>query len=107
MILALLGKHIWQFLNNPRSFLARILRARYYPTNLILQAQRGQDASFIWMGFESRDELCKVFKWVLGDAHNINIFSDQWLRGKADYRVENHHVNNNRIDKVKEYFFRH
>lgn len=53
---------------------------------------------------EAMDELGKGFKWVLGDGHSITIFSDQWLRGKDDYRVENHHVNNNKSDKVNEYF---
>lgn len=74
----------------------RVFRARYYPDNHILQAQKMQDASFLWMGIcEAMDVLCKDFKWVLGDGNNINIFSDQWLRGKVDYRVKNHHVNSN------------
>lgn len=32
----LLGKHVWQFLNNSGSLVARIFKARYYPTNYIL-----------------------------------------------------------------------
>ncbi|KAL8094028.1 hypothetical protein AgCh_035786 [Apium graveolens] len=103
--IALLGKHIWQFLTKPESLVARIFRARYYPDNHVLQASRGQDASFIWQGIcEAKEELTAGFKWVLGDGNNINIFSDKWLRGKLDYRVENHHVNSARGDKVKEYF---
>lgn len=41
---------------------------------------------------------------MLGDGNCINIFSDQWLRGKDDLCVENHHVNSRRGDKVREYF---
>ncbi|XP_017256042.1 uncharacterized mitochondrial protein AtMg00310-like [Daucus carota subsp. sativus] len=103
--LAPLGKHIWQFLNNLGSLVARVFKARYYPDDHIIEAQVGRDASFIWKGIcEAKEVLAKGFKWVLGDGQSINIFSDQWLRGKADYRVENHHVNSSRNDKVKEYF---
>ncbi|XP_074363628.1 uncharacterized protein LOC141704240 [Apium graveolens] len=88
--IALLGKHIWQFLTKPESLVARIFRARYYPDNHGI--------------CEAKEELTVGFKWVLGDGNNINIFSDKWLRGKLDYRVEHHHVNSARGDKVKEYF---
>lgn len=39
--LALLGKQVWNFLENPQSLVARVFKARYYPNNHILQASRG------------------------------------------------------------------
>lgn len=41
--LALLGKQVWNFLENPQSLVARVFKARYYPNNHVLQASRGVD----------------------------------------------------------------
>ncbi|KAL8135927.1 hypothetical protein AgCh_010516 [Apium graveolens] len=102
--LALLEKHVWNFLHKPDFLVARIFKARYYPNNHVLQAQRGQDASFIWSGIcEARDELSKGYRWILGDGASINVFSDQWLKGKVTLHVEEQYVSSNRFDKVKEY----
>lgn len=103
--MALIGKLIWQFMTKPDSLVARIYKARYYPNNHVLEAQKSGDASFIWSGIcEVKEELRQGFKWVLGDGKSIKIFTDQWLRGKNDYRVENHHINSSRDDKVADYF---
>ena len=103
--LALLGKHVWNFLSNLNYLVARIFKAMYYPENHILKAVKGTGGSFIWQGIcEAKEALHKGFKWVLGNGQDINIFSDQWLRGKNDLCVENHHVNSSRTDKVCEYF---
>ncbi|XP_074352652.1 uncharacterized protein LOC141691795 [Apium graveolens] len=87
--MALLGKHIWNFLNNPESLVARIFKARYFPDKHIFKAQKGSNASFIWSVIsEYMEEFYRGFKWVLDDGRSINIFTDQWLRGKADYWVD-------------------
>lgn len=92
-------------MTKPDSLVARIYKARYFPNNHVLGAQKGGDASFIWSGIcEAKEELSKGFKWVLGDGKSINIFTDQWLWGENDYRVENHHVNSSRDDNVADYF---
>lgn len=103
--LALLGKHVWNFLSNQHSLVARIFKARYFSECHILKAQLGKGVSFIWKGiWEAKEELCKGFRWVLGNRQSISIFSDPWLRGKSDFCVENHHVNNASTAKVCEYF---
>ncbi|XP_074376703.1 uncharacterized protein LOC141718222 [Apium graveolens] len=103
--LALLGKHVWNFLKNPESLVARIFKARYFPDKYVLEAQKGSNASFIWSGIcAAKDEFYRGFKWVLGDGLNIDIFTDQWLRGKSYYKVDTDHTHNTRIDKVCEFF---
>lgn len=39
--LAFLGKHCWNFLNNPDSLVARVYKARYFPNYSFLKAGRG------------------------------------------------------------------
>lgn len=72
--LALLGKHIWHFMHNPGSLVARVFKARYFLNSHILRAKKGVDDSFIWSGFcEAKEELFEGFRWILGDGHSINI----------------------------------
>lgn len=41
---------------------------------------------------------------MLGDGRSINIFTDQWLRRKSDYKVDMDHMSNTRNEKVCEFF---
>lgn len=102
---ALVRKHVWNFLNQPNSLVARVFKERYFQDCSVLQAQRGEGSSLIWGGiYEAKEELYSGFKWVVGDGKSINIFKDQLLRGKKDYRIEDHHVNRQRTHKVCGYF---
>lgn len=70
--IALLGKHVWNLCHNPTSLVARLLKARYFPDDHILQASKGSRSSFIWVGiWEAKEKLRKGFKWVLGDGEDI------------------------------------
>lgn len=40
--IALLGKHIWNFTQNPNSLVTRVFKERYFPNSHVLQANRGQ-----------------------------------------------------------------
>ncbi|XP_074342374.1 putative mitochondrial protein AtMg00310 [Apium graveolens] len=81
--LALLGKHVWNFMSNPNALVTRIYKAKYFHDGHLLIAKKGSNSSFIWTGlWKAKEELGKGLKWVLGDGNDINIFSDQWLRGK-------------------------
>lgn len=87
--LALLGKHCWNFIQNPNSLVARIFKARYFFNSTLMNASRGGGSSFIWSGiWQAKEALKKGYRWTLGDGQNIDIFEDAWLRGKVDFRVE-------------------
>lgn len=87
--LALIGKHIWNFISDPNSLVARIYKTRYFLDCHILKANKQRGSSYIWEGiWEAKEELMKGYKWVLGDGQTIDICKDSWLRGKANHRVE-------------------
>lgn len=103
--MALIGKHIWNFIRHPSSLVARIFKARYFHDSSILQARKGNGGSFIWSGiWEAKEKLCNGYRWILGDGNSIKIFQDPWLRGKRNFRVEDHHRNTISDDKVCNYF---
>lgn len=71
--LALLGKHVWNFINNPNSFVARVFKTRYFPHSNLLKASRGGGSSFIWSDiWQAKKSLAKGFHWVLGDRMEID-----------------------------------
>lgn len=71
---------------------------------MFFYANKGTDSSFIWKGiWEAKEVLKQGFRWVL-DGKDIRIFKVPWLKGKADFYVEDHHLNINREDKVCHYF---
>lgn len=57
--LALLGKHIWSFINKPSSLVARVYKARYFVDYNVLHAGRGTGSSFIWNGIWEAKECMK------------------------------------------------
>ena len=46
--LAMLSKQIWRLITNPDSLCARVLKAKYFPNNSLLQATLKKGASFTW-----------------------------------------------------------
>ena len=103
--LALLGKQLWNFMSNPDALVTHIFKARYFSDCHLLKAKRGAGSSFLWTGlWETKEELYKGYRWVLGDGMNIEIFRDPWLRGKRELCVEDYHDNNVRPDKVCAHF---
>lgn len=88
--LAMLGKHVWNFVHKPHSLVSRVFKAKYYPNSHILNASSNGGASFIWSGiFKAKEELKKGFKWILGNGKDISVSSDPWLRGKEDFMIDN------------------
>ncbi|XP_074374616.1 putative mitochondrial protein AtMg00310 [Apium graveolens] len=103
--IALLGKHCWKFIHQPRALVSRVFKARYFENTCLLQAQKGSGSSFIWAGLhEAKQALLKGFRWVLGDGEDIVAVKDQWLRKKSDFRVESSYLYEGRNEKVSQLF---
>lgn len=86
--LSLLGKQCWKLLNEPNALVSRLTKARYYPNNHFLQADRSGGASYTWSGiWQAKEEMKKGLRWVVGNGKVINIATDRWLRTKEDFCV--------------------
>lgn len=57
--LALLGKQCWNFMARPQSLVARIFKARYFPSTDFLNAVRRGGSSFLWSGIWQAKEYFK------------------------------------------------
>ncbi|XP_024044748.1 uncharacterized protein LOC112100221 [Citrus clementina] len=46
--IAMLGKQCWKLMTNPQSLVARILKAKYYPRSVFIEASVGFNPSYTW-----------------------------------------------------------
>ncbi|KAK9190098.1 hypothetical protein WN943_018699 [Citrus x changshan-huyou] len=74
--IALLGKQVWNILTRPKSLMAKVLKARYFPRTSVLQASLGYNSSFVWRSMLAAKDV------VVG--HNISIGNDPWLPDITD-----------------------
>ena len=57
--LAMLAKQGWRLLTNPSSLVARIYKAKYYPTSDVLGAKMGRNPSFAWQSIYNSLEVIR------------------------------------------------
>ncbi|GMI77374.1 hypothetical protein HRI_001406700 [Hibiscus trionum] len=75
--IALLGKQIWHLLSHPDSLLARVLRAKYYPSGDLLNASADKRASFAWKGInQAIHSLGPGYFWRPGVKSSIRLLRD-------------------------------
>ncbi|GMI90334.1 hypothetical protein HRI_002702700 [Hibiscus trionum] len=79
---ALLAKQCWSLITHPDCFLAKVLKARYYPTSDFLSSNLGSNSSYIWKSLWSAKGLIEIgIGWRVGSGQDINIWNDAWLPG--------------------------
>jgi hypothetical protein len=78
--LAMLAKQCWRLLQNLDSLCARVLKAKYYPSSLVLEAKQKSGMSYAWRSIlRGIDLVKKGMIWRVGDGVGINIWADPWL----------------------------
>lgn len=89
--IALLVKQGWRILHYPKSSLARVLKAKYFPNGDFLNFDLGNLPSYSWKSISVakgplRDGLC----WRIRFGTNIFVVHDAWLPGSINYKMEAH-----------------
>ena len=86
--LAMLAKQAWRILTNPTSLIARVLKARYFPSGDILSATLGSNPSYSWRSiFNSLEVIKKGTRWRVGNGKQIHIWDDKWLPTPTTHKV--------------------
>lgn len=84
---ALLGKQIWRMLRFPNLLVSKILKAKYFPKDSILNCKIPKNSSWFWQSIMSAREVVKgvVLKRV-GSGKSIRIWKDQWIPNNLNGR---------------------
>lgn len=84
----MLGKQAWKLITHPESLLARMVKAKYFPTGSFLTAHLGHNPSYTWRSLHSTQNLLKLgYRWRVGDGSNINIWEEPWLHSTPPHRI--------------------
>lgn len=78
--IALLGKQIWRLLTVPDSFVARLLKSRYFRSSTILNASLGNNPNYVWRSILAAKYLVgtgSVMK--VGNGVSIKVWEVPWI----------------------------
>jgi hypothetical protein len=78
--LALLARQAWRILQEPDTLSARVLKAVYFPSSTLLEAELGGHPSQVWRAIvEGRDALRIGLIRRIGDGRSTDAWTDNWL----------------------------
>ena len=78
--LALLAKQGWRILENPRSLVHRVYKAKYFSKDPFLQAKLGKRPSYAWRSILAVKEIIvKGSRWCVGNGQKVHIWEDRWI----------------------------
>lgn len=87
--LALLAKQSWRLMTDPQSLVARLLKARYYPSTDILGASLGHNPSYTWRSiFQGIEVMRKGIVRKIGSGLSVNIWEDPWLADWENMKIQ-------------------
>lgn len=76
--IALLAKQGWRFLVKPKSSVARIFKARYFPFTYFWHAQLKNYPSYVWKSiFATKKLLEERVGWRVGSGDSFSIWHDK------------------------------
>ena len=69
-----MAKQFWRLMKDPDTLIARILKAKYYPGSLILEAKVGLKPSFTWRSIQGVGNIIKEGTiWRIGNKSEVKI----------------------------------
>ncbi|KAK6126762.1 hypothetical protein DH2020_039507 [Rehmannia glutinosa] len=84
--LALLAKQAWRLVTRPASLLARLLRAKYFPSGDFFNAQLGSRPSWSWRSIlESRPIISVGARRLIRSGTTTRIWLDPWLPRSGNF----------------------
>jgi len=59
---------------------ASLLKAKYYPSLSILQADLGAGPSYTWQSiWGAKRVILEGMRWLIGNGESVNVWTDRWL----------------------------
>lgn len=84
---AFLDKQVRCIFSQPNCLLAKVLKARYFPSSDLLSAKIGSYPSLTWRSIcSARDVFDDGLLWRIGSGARVNIWNDPWIPGPGKRR---------------------
>jgi hypothetical protein len=84
---ALLARQAWRLIHQPDSLCARLLKAKYYPNDVLTDTTFIKNSSPTWQGITHGLELLKKgLVWRIVNGKRIRIWRDNWL-ARGNHKV--------------------
>lgn len=81
-------------MTQPNSLLARVLKAKYFPSSDFMSSTFKVGASYAWRSlWASKKVLHDGLGWRVGIGEHIRIMSDNLILGSSNYKLLNPHIN--------------
>lgn len=86
--LALLTKQAWRIMTRPELLLSRVMKAKYFPSSSLLQAELGDRPSWTWRSILlARPYLESGLRKRIGNGRSTTIWGEAWLSSEGNERV--------------------
>jgi hypothetical protein len=86
---ALLAKQLWRIMQKPDSFVALIMKAKYFSQSTILDAKLGSGPSLAWRSIlASKELICDGIVWRIGNGKEVRVWGDKWLPIASSFSVQ-------------------
>ncbi|XP_019154646.1 PREDICTED: uncharacterized protein LOC109151183 [Ipomoea nil] len=90
--IALLAKQGWRLLTSPESLVARVYKARYYPSSSFYEATIGGNPSYAWRSILAGQALLKSgCRRRIGNGRSTRVINHPWLPDAVDPYVASTH----------------
>lgn len=77
-----LAKQLWRLYTHPHTFLARSLKAKYFPSSSLWEAKVSYNLSYVWRSMWNTRPLLELgTRWRIGDGKSVRIWKDALLGG--------------------------
>ena len=78
-----------------------MLKAKYFPNDLVKEAELGQRPSYMWRSIlAARQVIEERPRWCIGNGESIHIWKDRWIPTSESFRVMSPVVVHSGLEKV-------
>ena len=85
---AMLAKQYWCLWNSPNSLVSRIMKAKYFPSCDVMEANLGSKPSYAWMSiFNSKYILEEGLYWRIGNGEKTRIWGAKWVPLPSSFTI--------------------
>jgi hypothetical protein len=86
---AFLAKQCWRLWRSLDNLVSRILSAKYYVNNTILEAKLGHKPSYTWRSILGSCDLLKEgLFWKIGNGEDTKIWGDKWVLRPTTFAIQ-------------------